>query len=104
MPPAATPEPRKNLKTGLCLYVNVKKKRGFGRAPTGARRSPIRRLAMLIVKSFDIFETLVARPFGSPQKVFPLVAASAKRNHNIFIETRLFERERVLAEKRARKK
>jgi predicted HAD superfamily hydrolase len=59
---------------------------------------------MLIVKSFDIFETLVARPFGSPQKVFPLIAAIAKSNHNISIEGRLFERERVLAEKRARKK
>jgi predicted HAD superfamily hydrolase len=59
---------------------------------------------MLIVKSFDIFETLVARPFGSPQKVFPLIAAIAKRNHNISIQGRVFERERVLAEKRARKK
>jgi predicted HAD superfamily hydrolase len=58
---------------------------------------------MSIVKSFDIFETLVARPFGSPQNVFPLVAASA-RNHDIAIEGRLFEKERVLAEKRARKK
>jgi predicted HAD superfamily hydrolase len=59
---------------------------------------------MLIVKSFDIFETLVARPFGSPQNVFPLVAANAHRNHRISIEGRLFEKERVLAEKRARKK
>jgi hypothetical protein len=47
---------------------------------------------------------LVARPFGSPQNLFPLVAAIANRNQNFSIDARLFEKERVLAEKRARKK
>jgi hypothetical protein len=56
---------------------------------------------MRTVKSFDIFETLVTRPFAPPHKLFPLVATIAKKNHNISIDPDSFEEERVLAEKRA---
>jgi len=56
---------------------------------------------MSIVKSFDIFEMLAARPFVPPHKIFPLVATIAKRNHNISIDPGSFEEERVLAEKTA---
>jgi len=59
---------------------------------------------MRTVKSFDIFETLVTRPFAPPHKLFPLVATIAKKNHNISIDPDSFEEERVLAEKRARKR
>jgi predicted HAD superfamily hydrolase len=59
---------------------------------------------MQFVKSFDIFETLVARPFGSPHNLFPLVAVIASKHHHIFIDARIFEEGRLLAEKTARKK
>jgi len=55
-------------------------------------------------KSFDIFETLAARPFAPPHKVFPLVATIAKKDHNISVDPDSFEEERVLAEKTARKR
>jgi predicted HAD superfamily hydrolase len=59
---------------------------------------------MQYVKSFDIFETLVARPFAPPHKLFPLVAKIAKRNHNMSIDPCIFEEGRLLAEKTARKR
>jgi predicted HAD superfamily hydrolase len=99
----ATPEP-KNPAFELRVFIDLKRSGDLGEHQLLLAVPQNQRFTMLVVKSFDIFETLVTRPFGSPQKVFPLVAASAKRNHNISIESRLFERERVLAEKRARKK
>src|SRR6516225_4632811 len=59
---------------------------------------------MQLVRSFDIFETLVVRPFASPHNLFPLVAAMASRKHHISIDSRIFEEGRVLAERTARKR
>ena len=59
---------------------------------------------MQFVKSFDIFETLVVRPFAPPNKVFPLVATMAERDHNLSLDPLTFEMGRVSAEKNARKK
>ena len=57
-----------------------------------------------IVKSFDIFETLVTRPFAPAHRLFLLVAAVAKRTHGLSIDPSTFEAGRVLAEKRVRQK
>jgi len=57
-----------------------------------------------IVKSFDVFETLVTRPFAPPHKLFPLVAKVAKRNRDLPIDPSTFEDARILAEKKVRKK
>ena len=59
---------------------------------------------MELVKSFDIFETLVARPFAPPQKVFPLVATIVKSDHHLSVDSANFEEGRILAEKKARKR
>ena len=59
---------------------------------------------MSIVKSFDIFETLVTRPFAPPHKLFPLVAKVAKRNRDLPIDPSTFEDARILAERKVRKK
>ena len=59
---------------------------------------------MRIVKSFDIFETLVTRPFAPPHKLFPLVAKVAQRNRDLPIDPSTFEDARILAEKKVRKK
>jgi FMN phosphatase YigB (HAD superfamily) len=60
--------------------------------------------AVRIVKSFDVFDTLVVRPFSPPQKLFLLVATFARKNHHVPIDDCTFERARVWAEKTARKK
>jgi FMN phosphatase YigB (HAD superfamily) len=57
-----------------------------------------------IVRSFGIFDTLVARPFAPPHKLFPLIATIAKRNHNISIDPDIFEKARLSGEKTARKR
>jgi predicted HAD superfamily hydrolase len=57
-----------------------------------------------IVKSFGVFETLVAKPFAPPHELFPLVAIIAKRNHYLSIDPSIFAARRVLAERRARKR
>jgi predicted HAD superfamily hydrolase len=59
---------------------------------------------VLIVKSFGIFETLVARPFAPPYKLFALVAIIAKRNHHLSVDPSTFEAGRILAEKTARRR
>src|SRR6266404_5348836 len=69
-----------------------------------AEASPYQIRNVSVVKSFDIFETLVTRPFAPPHKLFPLVATIAKRIHNLSIDPCAFEGGRVLAEKRTRKR
>jgi predicted HAD superfamily hydrolase len=59
---------------------------------------------MQFVSSFDIFETLVARPLAAPHNVFALVAAFANKNHSISLDASVFGNERLLAERRARKR
>jgi FMN phosphatase YigB (HAD superfamily) len=59
---------------------------------------------MQSVTSFDVFETLVTRPFAPPHKLFSLIATAAKRGHDLSIDPFVFEAERASAEKRARKK
>jgi predicted HAD superfamily hydrolase len=57
-----------------------------------------------LVKSFDIFETLVSRPFAPAHRLFLLVATVAERTHGLSIDPATFEAGRVLAEKRVRQR
>jgi len=57
-----------------------------------------------IVKSFEIFDTLVTRPFAPAHRLFRLVATIAERTHRLSIDPPTFEAGRVLAEKKVRQK
>jgi predicted HAD superfamily hydrolase len=57
-----------------------------------------------LVKSFEIFETLVARPIAPPHKLFLLVAKVAETTQRLSIDPSTFEGGRVLAEKRVRER
>jgi predicted HAD superfamily hydrolase len=57
-----------------------------------------------IIKSFDIFETLITRPFAPPNRLFPLIAEAANRTRGLSIDPCVFAHARILAEKGIRKK